>query len=226
MRRSARIGILGGTFNPIHLGHLRSAEEIAEDLELERVLFIPSAEPPHKGRSNLAPAPHRMAMVRLAIARNPRFRASAVEIERGGRSYSVETLRQLRTRLGSEYELYFILGLDAFREIESWKEYAAIFALAHLVVISRPPAVLEAKRARVPVAVRSQFCYRPRRGWIHRSGHTVLFRSVTPLAISASDIRSRLLRRGSIRYLVPPPVERYIARHGLYQRGLAAVERA
>lgn len=217
MTPPVRVGVFGGTFNPIHCGHLRSAEEIAEALELERVLFIPSSEPPHKSRKNLAPAPHRLAMVRRAIAGNPRFRASSLEIKRGGRSFSVDTLRELHRRLGEETNLYFFMGLDAFRDIHSWKEYAEIFALAHVVVTSRPPDTVDPADVPLPVAVRRQFCYRPRRGWIHRSGHTILFRSVTALDISASDIRSRLARGSSIRYLVPSSVERYIARHRLYE---------
>ena len=219
MKSAVRIGVFGGSFNPIHFGHLRSAEEIAEGLGLERVLFIPAAEPPHKRRATLVEASHRLAMVRLAVAGNPRFRASGLEIERGGRSYSVDTLRHLRRRLGPEARVFFFLGLDAFREIDSWKEYAEIFALADLVVTSRPPDDEVPPRADLlPVAVRAHFCYRPTRGWVHRSGHSILFRSVTSLAISASQIRSRLAKRRSIRYLVPPSVERYIARHQLYTR--------
>jgi nicotinate-nucleotide adenylyltransferase len=220
MKRPARVGVLGGTFDPIHYGHLRSAEEIAENLALESVLFVPSSQPPHKRRHNLAAADHRLAMVRLAVAGNPRFRASGVEVERGGRSYSVDTLRHLRRRLGDAAEIYFVLGLDAFREIESWKDYTEVFGLANLVVTSRPPEAVEPSPELLPVAVRAHFCYRPRRGWIHPSGHTILFRSVTPLAISASDIRARLSRHRSIRYLVPPSVERYVVRHQLYQRGV------
>jgi nicotinate-nucleotide adenylyltransferase len=219
MRRPQRVGVFGGTFNPIHYGHLRSAEEIGETLALERVLFLPSAAPPHKNRSNLAPPHHRLAMVRLAVAGNPRFRASALEVERGGRSYSVDSLRELRRRLGEGARLHFVIGLDAFREIDSWKEYEEIFGLADLVVTSRPPEAPVPTRELLPVAVRAQFCYRRGRGWIHRSGHTIRFGSVTPLDISASDIRLRLARRQSIRYLLPPSVERYIARHRLYRPG-------
>jgi len=215
---AARIGILGGTFNPIHYGHLRSAEEIAADLRLERVLFVPSSEAPHKTRVGLAPATHRLAMVRLATAGNPRFRTADLEVKRGGRSYSVDTLRELRRRLGDDAELDFLIGLDAFRQIDSWKEYAEIFSLVDLVVTSRPPEEISRRATLPPVAVRRDFCYRAGRGWVHRSGHTILFRSVTALDISASDIRSRLARRESIRYLVPPAVERYIARHRLYSK--------
>jgi len=213
-----RVGVFGGTFNPIHLGHLRSAEELAEDLDLDEVLFIPSARPPHKPATQLAPARHRLAMVRLAVARNPRFRASAIEVERGGRSFSVDTLRSLQRRLGPDAALYFFLGLDAFRDLGTWRSFAEIFGLADLVVTSRPPEVLPPVVEALPVAVQPHFCYRPRRGWIHRSGHKILFRSVTPLDISASDIRARLSRGRSIRYLVPPAVETYLDRHRLYRK--------
>src|SRR5262249_30226755 len=122
-----RIGILGGTFNPIHLGHLRSAEEVCEQQGLDRVLFIPSATPPHKRAGGLVAARHRLAMVKLAIAGNPRFRVSTVEIDRGGRSFSVDTLRMLHARM-PRTSFTFILGIDAFREIATWKEYTSIFA--------------------------------------------------------------------------------------------------
>ena len=213
------VGVFGGTFDPIHHGHLRSAEEIAEDLGLERVLFVPSAEPPHKKRSNLAGAAHRLAMVRLAVRGNPLFRASDLEARRGGRSYSVDTLRQVQRRLGGDAEIHFFMGLDAFREIETWKNFGEIFALANVVVTSRPPEAVEPIVETLPVAVQAHFCYRRGRGWIHRSGHTILFRPVTPLDISASDIRARVARRQSIRYLLPPSVERYIDRHRLYRKG-------
>lgn len=212
------VGVFGGTFDPIHHGHLRSAEEIAEELDLGRVLFVPSAEPPHKRRRDVAGAAHRLAMVRLAVRGNPRFRASDLEVRRGGRSYSVDTLRHLRRRLGPQAGLWFFVGLDAFREIESWRDYADIFALADVVVTSRPPAAGRPGEEELPVAVRDQFCYRRGRGWIHRSGHTILFRSVTPLAISATDIRARLALGRSVRYLVPTAVQRYIDRHRLYRK--------
>jgi len=215
-----RIGIFGGTFNPIHLAHLRSAEEVCEALGLRQVLFIPSAMPPHKGSSGLAPAAHRVAMVRAAIARNPRFRLSTMEIERHGRSYSIDTVRALRARLPAA-ALYFIVGLDAFRDIATWKDYAALFELTNIVVTSRPPHAAGSWRTALPVAVRQQFCYRRRlRALEHRTGHLVVFQPITALDISASVIRQHLQHRRSIRYLVPPVVERYIVRHRLYERGV------
>ncbi|MCK6554355.1 nicotinate-nucleotide adenylyltransferase [Candidatus Binatia bacterium] len=211
-----RIGILGGTFNPIHLAHLRCAEEVGQAQALDRVLFVPSATPPHKGADNLAPAAARLAMVRLAIAGNPRFRVSTLEIDRGGRSYSVDTLLALRAAM-PEAHLTFILGMDAFREIETWKRYAQLFELCDLVVTSRPPLPDPPARLILPVAVRRQFWYQPEQGILeHHRGTKVIFQPITALDISASAIRQRLATGASVRYLVPDSVLRYIRRHGLY----------
>ena len=211
-----RIGLFGGTFNPIHIGHLRSAEEVREAQGLDRVLFIPSASPPHKRGDGVVPAAHRLAMVRLAIAGNPRFRVSTIEIERGGPSFSVDTLRALRARR-PRARFAFILGLDAFREIATWKSYRSLFALCDLIVTSRPPARAPALRAAIPVAVRQEFCYhRASRTLEHRTGNQIVFQRLSDLDISASALRARLHDGSSIRYLVPTSVERYIARHGLY----------
>ena len=153
----------------------------------------------------------------------PKFRASTVEIDRPGRSYSVDTLRILRRRLSNTTQLFFLLGLDAFLEIGTWKEYRTLFTLTNLVVLSRPSRHLTSPRALLPVAVRSDFCYRAgRTTLLHESGNLILFLSVTPLDISASDIRRRVQRGQSIRYLVPPTVERYLHRNGLYVRGSTA----
>ncbi len=133
------IGILGGTFNPIHFGHLRAAEELREQLGLDQVRLIPSAIPPHKEAPNMAPAPDRLRMVELALMDAPGCAASNIEINRPGPSYSVETLRTLRAELGPDYRLVFLIGFDAFREFASWKEYAAIFALCDVAVMTRPP---------------------------------------------------------------------------------------
>ena len=209
-----RIGIFGGTFNPIHLAHLRSAEEVRQVQRLHRVLFVPSSTPPHKRQEGVVAPEHRLAMVRLAIAGNPGFAVSTIEIERPGRSYSVDTLRALHARMpGTAFA--FIMGFDAFREIDTWKEYETIFALADVIVTSLPPAVQDDVRAALPVAVRSQFCYRASQ-LEHRTGNRIIFQRISDLDISASAIRQQRRRGLSIRYLVPPPVERYIARHGLY----------
>jgi len=216
------IGIFGGTFNPVHLAHLRCAEEVRETQGLERVLFIPSAVPPHKAGAEVVAAEHRLAMVRLAVAGNPAFRVSTIEIRRAGHSYSVDTLRLLHTRLPG-CRFVFILGMDAFRDIATWKEYAAIFSLCDIVVISRPPDDQAPGLDALPIAVRSAFCYGSSKLEMrHTSGCCIRFQRISALDISASSIRQRLRAGRSIRYLVPASVERYIARHGLYApRGVA-----
>ena len=218
-RRAVRIGVLGGTFNPIHLAHLRSAEEVREAQGLDRILFVPSATPPHKGAGNLASSAHRLAMVRLAIAGNRRFQVSTLEVDRGGRSYSVDTLRALGAQIPAA-RLTFIMGLDAFREIDTWKEYRALFELCDVVVTSRPPFRRPAGLSILPVAVRSHFWYQRDKGIVHQSkGTRVIFQPITDLEVSASAIRQHLASGSSIRYLVPDSVLRYIQRHGLYAPG-------
>jgi nicotinate-nucleotide adenylyltransferase len=213
-----RLGIFGGTFDPVHIAHLRCAEEARETLALDRVLFIPAATPPHKRHRPVAPAQHRLAMLRLAIAGNRAFRVSAMELERSGPSYSVDTLRRLRAELPARADLVFLLGLDAFREIHTWKEHRALFGLADFAIFARPGYRLRSLRALLPVASRSEFCYgRTRLTLEHKSGSQVRFLDLTALDISASAIRKRVARAQSVRYLVPLPVERYIARHRLYR---------
>ena len=215
-----RIGILGGTFDPVHVAHLRVAEEAREALALDRILFVPAATPPHKSGHRISPAADRLAMLRLAVAGNPRFRVSPMEIERRGRSYSIDTLRTLRAQLPAATRITFLVGLDQFREIGTWKEYGDLFALADFAVLSRPSYRLTSPRALLPVAVRSDFCYQSdRRTLLHESGNRVLFLNVTALEISATDIRRRASQGQSIRYLVPGGVERYVRERALYARG-------
>jgi nicotinate-nucleotide adenylyltransferase len=217
--RAARLGVFGGTFDPIHLAHLRCAEEAREQLALDRVLFIPSASPPHKGGRAVAPARDRLAMVRGAVAGNPGFAVSSMELERPGRSYTVDTLRELRARL-PDTRLVLLVGLDAFREIGTWKEYESLFALADVAVLARPRHRSSNLRALLPFAARGWFCYSANRSRLeHRSGNQVIFLDVTALDISATAIRQRAAKGRTIRYLVPPSVERYVSDHRLYARG-------
>ncbi len=219
-RRSAplRLGVFGGTFDPIHVGHLRCAEEAGEQLGLDRILLVPAADPPHKQHGRVTPARHRLAMVKLAAAGNPRFRVSSIEIERSGPSYTVDTLRSLRLRFGPAARLTLLIGLDAFRDLGTWKDYRTLFELADLAVWSRPPGSFRRPRALLPVAARGDFCYsEDQTTLIHRTGTRIQFLTVTALDISASDIRVRLQRGRSVRYLLPSAVERYVAREGLYR---------
>jgi len=215
-----KIGLFGGTFNPIHCGHLRPAEEIADLLGLDPVVFIPASDPPHKEKKDLLPAPLRAEMVRLAIADNPRFSFSDAEIARPGKSYSVETIPGFRRLWGAEAELYFILGLDAFLEIGTWKDPATLFTLCHFVILTRPGFEKIFTPEHLPVDLAPEFCYDPKKdGYMHKSGFGVFPREITALDISSTRIREAVRRGKSIRYLVPPAVERFIAAQGLYKKG-------
>ncbi len=214
-----RIGLFGGTFDPIHWGHLRSAEEVREALSLDRILFIPASRPPHKKGQHTTPAHHRLQMVRLAVKKNPRLRVSTVEIKRGGVSYSIDTLRYYARAVKGSNSYYFILGSDAFREIASWKNFRDIFPLCHFVVTSRPGSGNSNSLRQTPVAVQKLFCYDlKRRIYRHRSGTDLYFVKLTDIAISASGVRRRVQEGKSIRYLVPLEVEAYIKKRGLYRQ--------
>jgi nicotinate-nucleotide adenylyltransferase len=211
-----KLGIIGGTFNPIHLAHLRIAEEVRDRLGLERVIFIPASRPPHKEREDYLSFEHRLAMVKLAIGDNPAFTASSLEQELGGTSYSVHTLTELRTLYPGD-ELYFIIGSDSFRDIASWYRYDEIFSLCNLAVVERPGAEITNLVAPLPVAIATQFCYDSDALCLtHRSGFSVYYLAGIPLAISSSEIR-RLARQGSsLRYLLHEKVAGYIEEKRIY----------
>jgi nicotinate-nucleotide adenylyltransferase len=213
-----RIGLFGGTFDPIHWGHLRSAEEVSEKLALNRVLFVPTSIPPHKESQKTAPARDRLEMVRLAVAKNPRFSVSTVEIRRPGPSYSIDTLRHFARKNRGKDSYFFILGIDAFRDIGSWKDFRQLFSFCHFVVTSRPGSNDPNPLRGTPVAVRNLFCYDfKEKIYRHRSGTCLYFVRLTDIAISASKIRKRVRAGKSIRYLVPLEVEAYIKKRRLYR---------
>lgn len=212
-----KTGILGGTFNPIHLAHLRIAEEVREACRLDRVLFMPAATPPHKLVAGAVTFAQRLAMIEAAIADNPGFRVSDLEARRSGKSFSVDTLELLRQG-DPKGERYFIVGLDSFRDIATWKQYVRLFELAHMVVTARPGVELPDPLAALPVAVQNDFCYDEKLKKLqHRSGNAVIFLEETHLDISSTLIRRKVAAGESIRYLVPPAVAAYIVEHGLYQ---------
>ena len=211
-----KIGILGGTFNPIHNAHLRVAETTRDRLSLDRILFIPAATPPHKPLDGEISFEHRRNMVELAIAGNPYFTISDMEQQRGGTSYTIDTLRELRHSSPGD-EFFFIIGSDSFQEISSWYSFAAIFSTANIVVVERPEAIITDLTAPLPVAIRAEFCYlHDEMRLTHRSGFSVFYLPDTPLAISSSAVR-QLVREGrSIRYLVPDTVCRYISEKRIF----------
>lgn len=213
-----RIGLFGGTFNPIHLGHLRGAEEIREAFGLKEVIFIPAAFPPHKEKEGIIEPYHRMEMVRLATASNPYFSTSEVELKREGKSYTIDTLRYFRERYPNP--LFFILGRDAFVEIETWKDFQHLFSLSNFIVMTRPKGQRGLSSPPIPKALIPLYKYDPKRGgWLHPSGHTLYFKEISYLEISSTKIRELIERGESVKYLIPSEVESYIKEKGLYQKG-------
>jgi nicotinate-nucleotide adenylyltransferase len=216
-KQPKRLGLFGGTFNPIHYGHLRSAEEVAEALNLNQVWFLPAAFPPHKSPAEVTSFEVRLAMTRLAVGRHPRFSVSDLEGRRPGKSFSVETLRLLRREFGPEGELYFILGLDAMLEIASWKDYRELFTLSHFVVLDRPGYDRSDLGEVLLREVHPGFeRLAGGDGFRHPSGFRVILLATTLMDISATRIR-KLVREGrSSRYLLPEPVRRFILKNRIY----------
>ena len=217
----ARIGILGGTFNPIHIGHLRAAEEVVEALDLERMVFVPSADPPHKTDAPGDPivsAEQRLEWVELAIRDNPRFEVDPLEISRGGASYSVETLRIFAERIAPEKPV-FTIGQDVFVEIDSWFDPEQLFELAHVAVITRPPVALVSLADWLPRCIRG--VVKPAQGGLsatHSSAGTwIQLVDIPALDISSSDIRRRAREGRSLRYLLPPSVMESIEKGRTYR---------
>ncbi|NVN98190.1 MAG: nicotinate (nicotinamide) nucleotide adenylyltransferase [Geobacteraceae bacterium] len=210
------IGLLGGTFNPIHNAHLRIAEAARDRLGLDKILFIPAATPPHKELDGEISFKHRCSMVALAIADNPHFAVSDIEQQRGGRSYTVDTLFELKN-LYPDDQLYFIIGSDSFLDIASWYKVVEIFNLCNIVVIERPEALIADPISPLPVAIRSEFCYvHEELRLTHRSGFSVFFVPDTQLDISSSSLRSMIRENKSTRYLLPDSVAKYISEKRIY----------
>lgn len=211
------LGILGGTFNPVHLAHLRTAEEVREALALDRVIFVPASVPPLK-HEGVAPAEHRVEMLRLAVAENPSFEVSELELEREGPSYTVDTLRELGARNPGE-RLWFIVGTDALAELERWHRPRELLGLASFAVVQRPGHGTAPLDVLLPASLAREV--RPTAtGLEHASGQEIRAIPTTPLTISASDVRRRVSRGASIRYLVPEPVIDHIRKHHLYREGI------
>ena len=210
-----RIGLFGGTFNPIHHGHLRAAEEVREALALDLVYFIPAAAPPHKPSAQLAPADHRLRMVQAATKGNRHFMVSDTEIRRSGRSYTIDTVRYFIANTRQPATVFLMMGSDAFAELEGWKDCDEIVRLCHLAVHSRDQLATQGQPA--IVAALERFGYRKSEDrYLHSGGQTLTFVSTTFLPISASAIRAGLRAQKSVRYLLPNDVLDYIQRHSLY----------
>ncbi len=196
------IGVMGGTFDPVHNGHLAVAEEVRSRLDLDIILFMPAGQPWLKVDNPVSPAEYRVHMVRLAIADKPYLKLSTVEIERPGATYTVDTMAELQAQLGAENDLFFILGWGSLAELPQWKEPSRLITLCHLVAVPRPGYPrpdLKALESLIP-------------GLSQR----VILMDKPEIDISASEIRDRVDWGLSITHLVPEPVERYISRSKLY----------
>jgi nicotinate-nucleotide adenylyltransferase len=227
-----RLGIMGGTFDPIHLGHLRAAEEIYWAFGLDRIVFVPAARPPHKDEAVVASALHRYEMVSLATVFTPYFSVSSVELNRPGKSYSVETVREFQRRYGAGTTLYFIVGVDAFLEMSEWREARELLALTRLVVAARPGWRLdEVERLLTPEQRRilgePTFTYckvadvRPQRVEREASAREVRLVELVSLDIASREIRQLVETGRSVRHLVPDTVAAYMSKNRLYQRATA-----
>ncbi len=210
----APIGVFGGTFDPIHFGHLRMAEELAEALGLAEVRIIPAGQPPHRTAPR-TPARHRLEMARLAIAGNPLFKLDEREVRQARASYTVDTLSALRRELGNELPIWLFMGADAFLGLTTWKEWQRLFELAHIAVAHRPGYRL-AQTDALNDSLRQELERRQLAGPPHTPAGSILLRPITQLDIAATDVRSRLHEGRSVRYLIPDDVLDYIQRNKLY----------
>jgi nicotinate-nucleotide adenylyltransferase len=214
MSAARRLGVLGGTFDPIHVGHLDTAEAARHALRLDEVLFVPSHDPPHRPLDPRASAFHRFALVALAIDGHPMYRVSDMEVRRDGPSYTTDTLLALRTDGWQASQLFFILGADSFAEIATWRQFPAVLDAAHFVVIARPGTTLDAAAARTPeIAARLR---RPDPELAKGPGTFVFLVEARTRDVSSTMIRARLEAGRPIDDLVPRAVERHIVAHRLY----------
>jgi len=197
------IGVMGGTFDPIHNGHLAIAEEVRSRLDLAAILFVPAGQPWLKIDSSLSPAEHRVQMVRLAIAGKPHFKLSTMEIERPGPTYTVDTMAELQAQRGPADALYFIMGWDNLAELPQWKEPSRLISLCQLVAVPRPGYPCPDLKVLEPL--------------IPGLSQRVILLDKPEIDISASEIRGRVAQGLSISHLIPEPVERYIKQQKLYQ---------
>jgi len=215
---TAPIGVLGGTFDPIHYGHLRLAEEVGERLRLEEVRLVPSGTPPHRSAPEVT-ADHRLAMTQLAAAGNARFKVDAREVRRAGPGYTFDTLKELRADAGEARPLALLLGADAFLEFATWHRWREIFGLAHVAVAHRPGFPIEQWTARMPQPLAREYSARlmqqPLAIHLSASGGIVVV-PFTALDISATAIRDMLRAGASPRYLLPGAILDYIRANRLY----------
>ena len=211
------IGIFGGTFNPIHYGHLRLAEEMLELAGLQEIRFIPTGTPPHRDMPQVS-AQQRSEMVKLAIVDQPAFVLDEREVKRAAKCYTVDTLRELRAELGEQRPLCLLMGGDAFLQLHTWHEWQQLFELAHIVVGYRPGFTIEERIINAPIELRRHYQTRlcVAEDLAHQPHGKIAVLAIPKLEISATLIRSRIAEQRTIRYLLPNSVADYIHQHHLY----------
>lgn len=203
---SLNIGLMGGTFDPIHMGHLVTAEEARQQFKLDYVVFVPAGIPPHKVEDIITPSEHRFLMTSLAVMSNPSFFVSRYEIDQDKPTYTIDTVQNFRNVKQRASELFFITGADAILEIFTWKDYENLLNLCTFIAVSRPGYSLERFRE-----ILNQTCPAVQ--------HKVHLLEIPSLAVSSTFIRERVALGKTIKYLTPEPVEQYIKKHGLYRTG-------
>lgn len=192
-----KIAIMGGTFNPIHHGHLLCAEQVRDGLRYDKILFVPSARPPHKSQPDMVSAEHRYQMVLLATTNNQNFEVSRIELDREGPSYTIQTIKTLRNNYGTSTDLAWIIGADSLIEYKIWRDFDGVLEQCTMIATTRPNYDLQL----VPSEIRNR----------------VIIYRITGIDISATDIRKRIQKNLSIQYLVPDSVAEYIYEHKLYR---------
>ena len=211
------VGLLGGTFNPIHFGHLRMAQELAEALNLAEIRFIPAANPPHKDEVNVS-AKHRAAMVNIAIQSNPLFSLDESELKREGASYTLDTLISLRESLGGETALCLIMGSDAFVKLNTWHRWHKLLDYAHIVLVQRPSTQPQEKLPAELETVLQDHYTEQHLDLSKENAGFIIMQTISAQEISATQIRNLLKNGQSVRYLLPNEVIEYIQQHQLYQQ--------
>lgn len=223
-----RVGLFGGTFNPIHNGHLRVAKEVKDSFSLEKIIFIPSAIPPHKETEGVASADHRVNMLRIAISENPSyagsFAISDIELKRSGPSYTIDTVKQFQFKMTDDTQLYLIMGMDAFLEIDTWKSYTDLFQIISFIVMSRPESTSHPNSANqktleafIRANISSAYLYDSLdKKYTHPDKKPIYFCQVTPIDISATKIRYLIKRGALVQSMLPPGIDEYIKSKGLY----------
>ena len=215
-----RVGLFGGTFNPVHLGHIQVAKEIKKKHDLDQLYLIPSAIPPHKKKQGIADAQDRLNMIRLAVSNMDGFLVSDVELARSGPSYTIDTINHFRDAFPESTKIYLILGMDAFLEIDTWMSYDKLFQRLPLIIMSRPGTehiTIEQLTTYIQDKLSKDYRFQKNKNrFVHHTNQSINFVTVTPYDISSSKIRKLIVQKKPVLDLIPEKIERYIKEKGLY----------